>query len=162
MLSIPFKASNSEDKLCWPHSKDGILHVKDVYGLSLKSIDGASCLKGPNAIWKKLWKLKVPPKVCDFMWRVCWDIIPHGMNLARKGVSEFIHCKRCGGEESLLHVLRDCPWAKDAWAVGHIPFPSGAVASFRLLWISFGVLLGSLKLKNWSSYAGEFGSPRAS
>lgn len=92
ILSIPLKPENSEDELCWAYSKDDILRVKDVYRLALGGNSGASCSFGSNSIWKKLWQLRVPPKVRDFAWRICWNIIPHGINLAHKGVSDFIRC----------------------------------------------------------------------
>lgn len=62
--------------------------------------------------------------------------------MASKGISEFIHCIRCGGEESLLHVIRDCSWVKDSWAAANIPFLNGFVSSFKdiieFVWSSCG------------------------
>ncbi|KAL2945269.1 hypothetical protein RDABS01_015664 [Bienertia sinuspersici] len=59
--------------------------------------------------------LNVPPKVSNFLWRACWDIIPHNVNLMRKRVREDEICMRCGDWETLLHVLRDYKWAQEVW-----------------------------------------------
>lgn len=117
--------------MCWASSKDGVLRVKDVYSLAMKDLDGASCSSGPDPLWKQLWNLKVPPKVSEFLWRAYWDIVPHDVNLAKKGISKFVRCSRCGGDESLMHILKDCPWAHEVWAVANISIPMGVVSSFR-------------------------------
>lgn len=69
---------------------------------------------------------------------------PNGVNLAHKGISEYLRCIRCGGAESLFHVLRDCPWAQEVWVAAKISFPNGTVSSFRdcfdLVWSSKGPL----------------------
>ncbi|CAO2836264.1 unnamed protein product [Amaranthus hypochondriacus] len=66
IISIPLKACDEEDELCWSYSKDGILQVNDVYDLAIKSSEDASCSRGPDPVWKRLWKLNVLPKVRDF------------------------------------------------------------------------------------------------
>lgn len=48
--SIPLKMDNSKDEMCWVYSKDGVLRVRDVYGMALKSGDWASCSFGPDPI----------------------------------------------------------------------------------------------------------------
>ena len=34
-----------------------------------------------HTIWKKIWKLKVPRKVCHFLWRAVKDSLPTNQNL---------------------------------------------------------------------------------
>src|SRR5688572_13517547 len=82
-------------------------------------------------IWLKIWKLKVSSKVRDFTWRACWDIIPHGANLFKKGISDFVRCKRCGCVETLSHLLRDCPWTKEFWKLSDFIFSDPMSDSFR-------------------------------
>ena len=113
ILRIPISLRDVEDELYWVLSGDGIYRVKDAYAYSIFSVDQTSCSSGPDPVWRRLWKLKVPPKVCEFSWRACWDIIPHGVNLCKKGVSDYIFCNRCGKKENLRHLLFDCPWAKN-------------------------------------------------
>lgn len=64
--------------------------------------------------------------------------------MARKGISEFVYCVRCGGAESLLHDLRDCPWVKEVWDKVNTLFPSEHVSSFKdifdRVWCSNGAI----------------------
>ena len=45
------------------------------------------------------------PKVRDFVWCACWNIIPHGANIRSKGVPDYIICRQCGRDEHLMHLL---------------------------------------------------------
>lgn len=123
-LRIPISRLGHDDVLCWGLSSDGIFRVCDIYRFAMASRDFPSASSGPDPVWARLWKLNVPPKVREFSWRACSDILPHGVNLARKGVSDFLLCFRCGSEENLKHLFFDCPWAKDFWSNANI-FPVG-------------------------------------
>lgn len=81
ILNIPISLSLSSDERCWALTSDGVFRVKDVYSFALANKDFASTSSGPDPLWAKLWKLKVPPKIREFSWRACWDIVPHGVNL---------------------------------------------------------------------------------
>ena len=67
ILGIPISFNGQADELCWVCSKDGVLYVKDFYSVALKSIDFAAYSRGSDPLWNKIWKLKVPPKVRDFV-----------------------------------------------------------------------------------------------
>lgn len=99
--------------------------------MALKSAEGASCSLRPKPVWKRIWKLRVPLKARNFVWRINWNIIPHRVNLACKGIFDFIRCIRYECEESLFYVLTDCQWAKDVWDAARIPFPTNNVSSFK-------------------------------
>ena len=122
ILRIPISVSGAKDELCLALSKDGVFRVKDVYKHAISSIDHASCSSGPDPLWTKIWKLNVPPKIREFAWHACWDIIPHGVNLSLKGIPNFVYCQRCGSMESLIHLLWDCPWVKDVWSAAKFSF----------------------------------------
>lgn len=119
------------DELCWGLSGDGIFWVKDVYAFASSSMDQASCSLGPDPVWDRLWKLKVPPKVREFACRTCWDIISHGVNLCKKGVSDFIQCHRCGKDENLRHLLFECPWSIKFWVTANVSYDYPLGSSFR-------------------------------
>lgn len=130
-LGIPISLDGDADELCWVYSKDEVLYVKDVYSIALNSTEVASCSKVLDPLWSMIWKLKVPTKVRDFVWRACWDIIPHGVNISKNGIKDYLSCLRCGKDESLLHMLRDCSWVHDVWKVVDFSFPSLSFGSFR-------------------------------
>ena len=123
VLSIPISCRDVEDKLCWVLSGDGVFRVKDAYSHALSLNVESSCSSGLDPIWRRLWKLKVPPKVCEFSWWPYWDIIPHGVNLSVKGVSNYILCRRRGKEDNLKHLIVECPWSQGFWSFVNISFP---------------------------------------
>lgn len=47
-------------------------------------INSVSDLINPN--WKRLWHLKLPPKIKMFLWRDCSHILPHQANLFRSRI----------------------------------------------------------------------------
>lgn len=53
------------------------------------------------------------------------------MNLCRKGIPDYVACPRCGGEESLLHLILECPWSQQLWKVANFSFPHIMSHSFR-------------------------------
>lgn len=114
----------------------------------MKSLVETSCSSSPDPLWAKLWK---------FSWHACWDIIPHGLNLFRKGIPNFVACPRCGGHESLLHLILECPWVQELWKVAKFSFP-------RIIWHFFRDLLdwvlsvkGLMLQRFLCPYVGKFG-----
>lgn len=60
-------------------------------------------------------------------------IFPVGLLLVQRGIDVDPNCKRCGTPESVLPVLRDCPFSIKVWSLTSIsdPFPSqGDIFSF--------------------------------
>jgi ribonuclease HI len=68
-----------------------------------------------NTLWSKVWKLHVPERVRTFTWmmlhqRLLTNSLKNSMGLCHA------MCAFCGDvEETILHVMRDCPRAKDIW-----------------------------------------------
>jgi ribonuclease HI len=66
--------------------------------------------------WKKLWQLKVVPKVRIFWWRAIKGFLPCYAELTRRHVKDEGTCKLCGYEdETLYHTLLQCVHAKQFW-----------------------------------------------
>jgi hypothetical protein len=64
-----------------------------------------------------LRKLKVPPKVRIFWWRVIQIFLPSNVELARRHIREDSYYAACGSDlERLYHVIVECPWAKHFWS----------------------------------------------
>ena len=67
-----------------------------------------------------MWKLPLPPKVRNFMWRACSGILPTSANLCRRRVPMASTCTICQQhEETVAHILWECPLARNVW--GMIP-----------------------------------------
>lgn len=102
------------DKLVWHYSKDGSYSVKSAYKLAAQlTFDPGLEVKGN---WKELWNLRVPPKVRDFLWRVCRDCLPHKSNLRRKHIITDSLCPMCNIDvENSWHLFMNCSYAREVW-----------------------------------------------
>ena len=71
ILNIPLNYNLPEDKIIWVGNKKGEFTVKSAYYIALimiKSPGGKQCShEGPKTpLWKKIWHLKIPPKIRIF------------------------------------------------------------------------------------------------
>lgn len=66
---------------------------------------------------EETWKLQVPTKVKNFMWRVSIGILPTNVSLALKGVNITTGCKVCGINEDDLYVLLHYFVAVEYWRI---------------------------------------------
>ncbi|KAG0492954.1 hypothetical protein HPP92_006352 [Vanilla planifolia] len=67
--------------------------------------------------FRGIWKLKVTPRVCVFMWRVAGDHLPSAVWLARRKLCNSPSCQQgCTEDESLQHIFWRCPRAQEVWA----------------------------------------------
>jgi len=74
---------------------------------------------GEDRSWSEVWKLNVPPKVRVFWWQVLHNSLPLKAELKRRHVAMESFCEMCGDpDESLYHVIFQCPMAKRFWRGG--------------------------------------------
>lgn len=106
------------DKRVWLGEKNGIYSTKSGYRLMRKKVPHT----GDSATnWMKLiWEVHIPPKIRFFLWRAAKDALPVGSLLATRGVRSELNCKRCGDEESILHIFFDCDFARRIWQLAPI------------------------------------------
>ncbi|TYH94502.1 hypothetical protein ES332_A12G046300v1 [Gossypium tomentosum] len=81
-----------EDQLLWAHDVKGEFSVKQLSKLLLEG-------EGDDSIFafNRIWKLKVPPKVCNFLWLLAIDRVPTKDFLIKRGVK-------------IQAILNVCPW----------------------------------------------------
>ncbi|CAA7036215.1 unnamed protein product [Microthlaspi erraticum] len=65
--------------------------------------------------YKNIWNVPTAPKIKHFLWRAANQALPVGNLLAYRGITTDLHCKRCGGLESISHILLDCTFARSVW-----------------------------------------------
>ena len=69
----------------------------------------------PTFTGKWIWKLDTLPKIQTFIWCILHSI-PTKEILKERGLTEDVHCQICNnGRENVLHVLRDCSYARAFW-----------------------------------------------
>ncbi|KAM1391047.1 hypothetical protein ACFX2I_018797 [Malus domestica] len=103
--------------------EEGRFSIKSGYWVAqqwLQSTDSnASSSSNASAyakLWKHIWKANIPPKVKNFTWRVCHNILPTKVNLTKKGVRVESECGICQGEEEIAeHVLFTCSFSRAVW-----------------------------------------------
>ncbi|CAA7040253.1 unnamed protein product [Microthlaspi erraticum] len=69
-----------------------------------------------------IWRVKAPEKANFFLWRAAIKALPVGSALSARGLVDLTACKRCGEEESALHILFTCPFAIQVWDLAPVLF----------------------------------------
>lgn len=108
-----------EDIWAWEPEKHGMYIVCSAYQILENQrlhMEAEQPSSSSDDVWRKIWKLEVPPKVKVFWWRVMHGFLLARLVLHRRHVEPIPHCEVCGAEEeSTRHVLIDCTIAKDFW-----------------------------------------------
>jgi len=66
--------------------------------------------------WSGIWRLKVPQKINNLLWRMCRGCLPTRVRLQDKGVQCPISCVSCDGpHKDLAHICFECPFTVQVW-----------------------------------------------
>ncbi|KAG2314763.1 hypothetical protein Bca52824_017885 [Brassica carinata] len=136
---------NCADSYSWEYTKTGHYTVKSVYWVQINVIgvekESQEVLQPSlDGLYQQVWRLNTSPKIHYFLWRCLSNALPVAENMVHRHITKDKRCSRCdAAEESINHVLFQCPYARLVWAVAqvHIP-PSGLWAdSFfsNLQWV---------------------------
>ncbi|XP_037497568.1 uncharacterized protein LOC119371465 [Jatropha curcas] len=117
ILNIPFSISAREDSLLWHFDKKGFYTVKLGYHVC-ERILGRGFTHSQHGGWSRIWRLDIPPKVRDVMWKAMRGVLPTKEALSRRGVELNRGCLFCDSVEEIDHVLIGCVWALEAWDRG--------------------------------------------
>nr|XP_028954040.1 uncharacterized protein LOC114822964 [Malus domestica] len=109
ILSMPLSHFGCADHVIWHYTRNGVYSVKSGYLVAQEmNRNGELGRKGGGqtstndtmaSVRRDLWSLKVPPKLCHFIWRRCQNILAVRTNLQRKGVRLSTGCPFCDCEE---------------------------------------------------------------
>ena len=111
VLNTPLYEQVQHDKLIWKAEKSGRYSVRSAYKLCVTE----SHLH-VTGYWLGIWKLKVPPKIKNLMWRMCRGCLPTRVRLLDKGVQGPTQCVSCdSNHEDLNHIFFECPSAVQVW-----------------------------------------------
>lgn len=121
ILAVPIAATPVADKQIWPYTTDGVYTVKSGYKVLIDegNSNSPSSSSGSDVnkpFWKAIWTAKVPPKIRNFIWRVCNNGIATGSNLYRRQCISDEICGICGmAPETDTHLFTGCSWVKAFW-----------------------------------------------
>ncbi|XP_073119607.1 uncharacterized protein [Henckelia pumila] len=131
--STPLSKNHIEDRWNWGLDSKGCYTVKSGYKLlsSFQRTDPDS-----NEInWLLVWRLKIPPKVRNFIWRTLSRCLPTKTALRGRRIDVQEWCPFCNHDpESDIHVLVRCSFARNVWCLTSIGSLVNAATSFRDWW----------------------------
>uniref|UniRef100_A0A803QIF3 Reverse transcriptase zinc-binding domain-containing protein n=1 Tax=Cannabis sativa TaxID=3483 RepID=A0A803QIF3_CANSA len=121
ILDIPLHSTQGRDKLHWIHETSGFYSVKSAYKL-LQKVQGRwqQLEDEQTKFWTKFWRLKIPPKVKNLVWRAGRECLPTLKQLRLRRVDVQALCPICRvAEESIEHALLLCTQPKLVWDRRH-------------------------------------------
>lgn len=79
-----------------------------------------------NGLKKEVWKLKAPRKIKHFIWQAISGFVASASKLKERHCGQDSSCQRCGvDQETINHLLFECPPALQCWALSDIPSSPG-------------------------------------
>ncbi|XP_010490159.1 PREDICTED: uncharacterized protein LOC104767890 [Camelina sativa] len=144
--NLRLNGHNRSDSYTWDYARTGQYSVKSGYWVLTQVINTQ---KGPQAVTQpslnplisQVWRTKASPKVQHFLWRCLSNCLSVAKNLSHRHLSRDNSCVRCPHEaESTNHLLFQCTYARQVWALSPIPAPSGGEWSNSLYANMFFVL----------------------
>lgn len=127
------RGTHTQDGYCWDYSKSGQYNVKSGYWV-LKNVpmdrETPQMVNQPSldALYQLAWKTDTNPKVHHFLWRCLSNCLSVAENLKRRHIIKDSQCIRCqAGEESVNHLLFQCPFARLVWALSNFPAPRNGI-----------------------------------
>ena len=157
ILAIPLNNPNSQDRLTWRENRAQSFSVCSAYQVALRLLHPHqaehSLVQAHGSTWRRIWKLNVPPKVHNFLWRACSGCLPTRENLQKKRVRVNKKCELCCHHcETICHVLWECPFARNVWALfrGTLQKCSNEADDFFLLFRALQRKLDQIELEKWA------------
>ncbi|XP_030497977.2 uncharacterized protein LOC115713630 [Cannabis sativa] len=130
ILSIPLSTTRIEDQWYWLHENTGCYSVKSSYKW-IQENKGQWSTAMESSFWRVFWKTKVPPKVLHFAWKAVCGCLPTRVQLQTKHVPVQLQCVFCNREEeSIMHVLVHCQFARSCWFRSAVSLGQVAAATF--------------------------------
>ncbi|KAK6152513.1 hypothetical protein DH2020_015148 [Rehmannia glutinosa] len=166
ILALHLSIRLPADKRIWVHTKSGDFSVRSCYYLIKSTLSNSDTAKPStsfkNTAWRRMWELRLLPRIKHFLWRACTDTLPTKSNLIRRGILMDTICHLCGEDiETLSHLFTQCETIKRIWYLSplRMDLQNNAFGSFRnLFWsllsthpIEFVELFAFLAWSIWSA-----------
>ncbi|KAG7579838.1 Ribonuclease H domain [Arabidopsis thaliana x Arabidopsis arenosa] len=105
--------TGARDRLSWGENADGKFTVKSAYSrLTREDIPNQNV----SALFGRVWRAEIPERVRLFFWLVVHQVVMTNVERNKRHLCDTSICQVCkGGEETILHVLRDCPAMEGIW-----------------------------------------------
>ncbi|CAA7043439.1 unnamed protein product [Microthlaspi erraticum] len=127
IAGIPVATGYKPDSWGWHFTTSGRYTVKSGYSvLQELSDEGTLPVFGPDVrrLQAQSWKVKCTTKLQHFLWQIISGCLSVGARLCSREMRVDPQCVRCSmGDETINHMLFECPPARQAWALSPIPTP---------------------------------------
>lgn len=111
IYQVPIPLRSKPDSWFWLPDTKGGFTVRSCYRL----IRGEA-VSQERDMWARLWSLKLPGKISNFLWRVVRGVLPTAEMLTQKHVDISPQCAWCQNHaEDVVHVLFQCCFAREVW-----------------------------------------------
>lgn len=129
-IQIQLSQTRTEDLWYWSKEISANYSVKSAYKW-LHSCRSDNQGIEVSEVWKKFWKLRVPPKAKDTVWRAGTYCLPTKLNLQGKKVPVNSVCPFCNVyPETISHCLVSCEFSWSCWIASGLKIPSRESISF--------------------------------
>jgi len=127
ICAIPMQLwGEKEDTMMWKFTRDGEFSMALAYA-QLRPED----TKNQTFEGHWIWKLDIWPKITSFLWLCFHDSVLVKQVIAKRGINCDPRCPLCRNrDESIAHMLKDCPFALNLWEQIGVPQP--LTSSFHL------------------------------
>ncbi|OMP07401.1 reverse transcriptase [Corchorus olitorius] len=148
VINIPVNLfSKLSDCIIWCKTSNGNFTTKSAFqSLNAHLPCSSPCIKA-------IWKIKVQPKIQNFLWLATQNRILGNDNRMIRSFTTDPSCSICGHHsESVLHILRDCTNAKVIWDILMISSKFSSSRSLNLEeWVNLNVIsYKDEKFGDWS------------
>lgn len=119
-LAMPLSSQLPEDIRVWRFTKHGFFTVRSAYHSAVRLYSTVAARQASSSsismMWKKLWEIKVIPRIKMFLWRACTESLPTRVKLWQRKCMDDPRCILCGEEEeSLNHLMLRCIVTRPIW-----------------------------------------------
>ena len=115
--SIPLSSYTQSDTLVWPFTPNGQYTMNSRYRFPFEenSTSQPTQQSSPHSLdcWKKLWKMDIPNKIKNFVWRSCRETLPTKADLHRRKITADAVCDQW---QTCSHALFFCSDVQGVWA----------------------------------------------
>ncbi|CAA7016992.1 unnamed protein product [Microthlaspi erraticum] len=109
----------TQDKKIWAYTSNAEYTVKSGYWVATHLVSDNERINPPAGsleVKKKIWRIKVEPKIQHFLWKAIAGALPSSERLCSKSVDIDPVCQCCNQEEETInHLLFQCQYAKAVW-----------------------------------------------
>ncbi|XP_062099674.1 uncharacterized protein LOC133805509 [Humulus lupulus] len=103
ITNIPLSVNVEQDTWHWSKEVSRLFTVQSAYNL-LKYLHGQWYTDNNSGFWRKLWQLKIPPEVRNFIWRAVARCLPTRVDLRLKHVDVDIECPKARNDLIWKHT----------------------------------------------------------